>query len=192
LQPASPAAETEPAPIVVSEDFDGGSAGQFQSKSGLWRVDGSKYVATQQHVGQNLLTLVSLDRALPERADVRVTFNADPTTSTRWSNAFIVFDYQSPTDYKFAGALVGVDQWVIGRMTSRGYAIDKSVRATIQSGKDYELQVLLDGSKATLKAGASEISHTYSGALQRGQLGLATLRGNARFDGFSAREFRDS
>ena len=118
-----------------------------------------------------------------------MTFNADSMTSARWSNAFIVFDYKSPTDYKFAGAFVGIDYWTIGRMTPLGYVMDKSVREQIDAGTDYELQLLLEGSTATLKVdGVTKVSHTYDDSLQLGRLGLATLRGNARFDDLSVRE----
>lgn len=176
--------------LAVKHDFDDGASGKLAPKAGLWRVDGSKYVAQPQTIDQNLVSLLSLDRELPEKVEAKVTFNADASTSTRWSNAFLIFDYRGPTDYKFAGAFLGIGQWAIGRMTPRGYAIDTSLRDGIEAGKDYTLHVRLDGANvAMIVDGVAKVSHTYTAPLQNGQLGLATLRGNARFDDFSVEEF---
>ena len=60
-----------------------------------------------------------------------MTINAEEIDlGPRWSNAFIVFDYQSPTDFKFAGAFVGVDRWAIGHSAdnANGYNNDASFR----------------------------------------------------------------
>lgn len=175
--------------LSIEEDFNDGTADDFSPQAGKWSITGNKYLAEQETRIQNVVSLLQITDPLPSSLEFAVTFSSDPITSSRWSNAFIVFDYKSPTDYKFAGAFVGIDYWTIGRMTPRGYVMDKSIREQIDSDTDYELRLLLEGSTATLKVGGvTKVSHTYDDSFQDGELGLATLRGNARFDGLSVRE----
>ena len=175
--------------LSVEENFDGVVADVFRPQTGKWSVSGNRYLAERQTVDENVVSLLQIDDPLPSSLEFQVTFNADPVTTTRWSNAFIVFDYKSPTDYKFAGAFVGINLWTIGRMTPRGYVMDTTLREPIESGTDYRLRLLIEGSTATLLVdGDTRVSHTYSDSFQDGDLGLATLRGNASFDDLSVEE----
>ena len=175
--------------LQVQEDFDDGTAEQFSSQSGNWVVEGSEYLATAQRSDQNVISLLQVEEQLPLNMDVRVTFNADPIAGTRWSNAFIVFDYKSPTDFKFAGAFVGIDHWTIGRMTARGYVMDAAVSERIDANVDYDLHLQIEGNSVTLNVGGVEkVGHIFDETLNDGELGLVTLKGNCRFDDFSARE----
>ena len=47
--------------------------------------------------------------------------NATSAVGTFYSNGFIIFDYKSPTDFKYAGAFVGNQQWVIGHRDGSGW-----------------------------------------------------------------------
>ncbi len=182
---------------AIEEDFNDGNDGPFTPRTGNWSVVGQEYFAQRQAGSSTVISTLQTDEALPENLDVRVTFNADPATATRWSNAFIIFDYNSPTDFKFAGAFVGINRWVIGHMTDRGYKIDSSFRQQINAGTDYDVQVLLEGNRVTLRSRTSPSSSYETKTsfifdsvddFTGGQLGLATLRASTRFDDFSASE----
>ncbi len=69
----------------------------------------------------------------------------------RYSNGFIIFDYQTATDFKFAGAYAGTNQWIMGRRTTSGWVVNASLNASIDALTDYRLQVdILEDSEATL------------------------------------------
>ena len=108
----------------------------------------------------------------------------------------MIFDYHSPTDFKFAGTFVGIDQWVIGHSANNadGYAVDKVFAERIDALTDYRMQLLIEGSSVTLNVHdgtqyVSKVAHTYgeTDSLQDGSLGLGTLKGRARFDDFRVR-----
>ena len=45
------------------------------------------------------------------------------------ANAYVIFDYFSPTDFKFAGIDVSTNKIVIGHRTAAGWVIDAAGRA---------------------------------------------------------------
>ena len=51
-------------------------------------------------------------------------------------NGVIIFDYQSPTDFKFAGAYFGSGKWLIGHRNGAGWKKDVSVDADIEIETD--------------------------------------------------------
>src|SRR5207237_7323889 len=61
------------------------------------------------------VTILSIGGAWPSALEFDVVMNAPPPSSPyASSNGFIIFDYQGPTNFKFAGGFLGVQQWVIG------------------------------------------------------------------------------
>jgi subtilisin family serine protease len=180
--------ETPPPPsggatYPLSEDFEDGVADDFVVQAGTAAVDGGLYQVTAATSGDGVSTINFAD-ALPSDIEVLATINVDPAGSGRYSNGLIIFDYQSATNFKFAGAYAGGDQWVIGRRTSAGWVTDATASGVIDAQTDYDLRVVLDSTgKATLFAGGVEqTSYTYSGVLTDGAVGVGTWNAVCRFD----------
>ena len=53
--------------------------------------------------------------------------NAPPVRAGYYSNGFILFDYQGPTNFKYAGSCIGNQQWVIGHRDGTGWHDDAAV-----------------------------------------------------------------
>ncbi|MCY2987312.1 MAG: hypothetical protein NTY19_05530 [Planctomycetota bacterium] len=149
-----------------------------------WSIVGTSTFAVQVHAGdQNVIRVLQTDAPLPANTEFRVTFN--PRSTEQWSgaNALMVFDYKSPTDFKYAGAFVSINRWAIGRMTERGYTIDKTVPGEFQSGSDYHLALRIEGETVSLTAdGIAKLSHTFPEPLPKGRLGLLSWNNTSRFN----------
>jgi len=141
-----------------------------------------------QQVDLNVVRLIRTEDPLPTSLELGVTFNVEPAMIDRWRNALIVFDYKSPTDFKFAGAFVGIDNWAIGRMTERGYVFDRLVRDEIDFRTDYKVRLVIDGDDVVLKVDDMPlISHSYEEPFAEGELGLLSYEGAAEFKDLEVR-----
>jgi hypothetical protein len=177
-----------PATLPHAENFDDGVADYFLARSGAWAVSGGRYGVTPAANADGISTFVI--GALPARVEIGAVINADAASAGRFSNALVIFDYQGPTDFKFAGAYVGSDQWLIGHRNSSGWITDVAASAVIDPLTDYALRVTIDNDgAATLYAdGAARVSFRFSGSLTDGAVGLGASNALARFDDFSVQE----
>jgi subtilisin family serine protease len=179
-----------PGALPLLEDFDDGAADHLQRHSGLASVSGGEYHVTPLTGGDAVSTLLVSD-PLPQHLEIEASFNADPVTAGRFSNGFLIFDYHGPADFKFAGAYVGGDQWLIGRRNASGWIIDASVAATIEALTDYHLQLTIEaGGYATLyEGGVPRVAYSFADVLTDGAAGVGTQNALARFDNLALREF---
>ncbi len=179
-----------PTSIPHFEDFDDGVADHLLVRSGLTGVAGGRYQITPQLNGDGVSTLVLSDPP-PTNVELTTTFNADGVSSGRLSNAMVIFDYVNATDFKFAGAYVGVNQWVIGHRDASGWVKDRFVSATIHALADYDLRVTLegDGTATLFVGGVEQVSHAFGESLTDGDMGLGTWNALARFDHFAVKSY---
>ncbi len=72
----------------------------------------------------------------------------------RWqgmqSNAYLIFDYVSPTDFKFAGVNISTNKIEMGYRTADGWLIDTSTNYWLKPDTNYNLLLALNGTTATL------------------------------------------
>jgi hypothetical protein len=135
-------------------------------------------------VGQDAISTLLIEDPLPTDLELQTTINADPGTSNFLSNAFVIFDYQGPTDFKFAGAYVGANKWLIGHRTASAWVMLNSAASTINTLTDYDLRVVIENdSYVTLYAnGVQQVTHSFSESLTDGEVGLGTRNAISRFD----------
>ncbi len=178
-----------PGPLPLSENFDDGVADHLSPAQGFGGVVDSRYFVSAFDNADGV-SLFNISGALPDKLSFSAIFNANDATSMQLSNAFLIFDYHSATDFKFAGAYLGSDQWIIGRRTTAGWMTDAYVTSTIDPLVDYELQVVIEGSgRVTLHTGdVTLVSFTYVQTLNDGALGLGMRDATARFDNVSIDE----
>ncbi len=96
----------------------------------------------------------------------------------------MILDYHSPTDFKFAGACAGSDDWVIGRRTASGWQTDAILSEPIQASTDYHLQVIVQGDdQVTLVVDEVErVVHQFADPVTDGEVGLGTWEAISQFD----------
>jgi hypothetical protein len=186
IRPLIVAGDTSPGELPVSDDFDDLLAEHFAPELGQWSITLGQYVVTPDPDADGV-SLLSLSDGLPDDLRLSVTFNSDDIPGERFSNGFVIFDYQSPTDFKFAGGFATRDEWAIGHRTVDGWVTDVVITAAIDPFTDYTLNVEIhEGSRVTLSVGELTVEHVYSESVTDGEIGLGSYNSVVRFDDFTA------
>jgi predicted outer membrane repeat protein len=151
--------------------------------------DTNSLQATRPSPGARPVATVDIDPALVAATNtfnVTVNVNVSPGNGTSfWSNAVVIFDYQSPTNYKFAGLFQGRDQLIAGKVSNGAIFYSKAKRFVTQANTTYPLSVTIDraaGSVSVTSAGGPVVTHTYNNGISTGAIGIGTLNANAKFD----------
>jgi hypothetical protein len=107
------------------------------------------------------------------------------------SNGYLIFDYVSATDFKFAGVDATTGKLEIGHSNGSTWTIDASVAAGIAAGKTYSLLLSINNNLAMLILNnTTTISFTYAWrvingvnlGLNYGGTGIGTNNSTATFD----------
>ena len=168
---------------LLTEDFDDGTANNFVSTRGAWSVSDDRY-QVQTTRGNSTSTVNVMD--LLDDFNVAATINLQEGGPT--NNAFLVFDFKSEDEYKFAGAVEGVDQWRIGHYTADdGFVTDERISQTVDVDTDYQVRVSIKGGFVNLVVdGSSVLTHNYGEgedeSLADGDIGFHARRSHAQFD----------
>src|SRR3954469_24013031 len=114
------------------------------------------------------------------------------------ANAYVIFDYFSPTDFKFAGIDVALNKAVVGHRTATGWVIDATgvVTGNVRDGRDgryYGIQVIVNGLVVRVFVDGSEkLSYQYlpryidgiAYGLNMGLVGVGSNNARGTFDDF--------
>ena len=168
--------------IAHSENFNHQDDGAFETVRGQSRVAAGQMhlIADENDVAISVLD----DESLPERTQTRMytTVRSDAIRG-RWYNGFVVFDFESPDNFKYAGAWAGANRWAIGEVVDGEFTDVTSVAAAIGEGPAYELQLWIEDDTATLLVdGQQKLTHAFDVVIDDGQLGVATKNAQSRFD----------
>ncbi|QDU78366.1 FG-GAP repeat protein [Polystyrenella longa] len=182
------------APLVLPyrEDFNDGSSDQFEfDQPESWSIQSSDdevflQVDASEYKGLRIGHL-NFDRPMPNSYEMSafVTSMGGPN---RWLDGFLIFDYQSPTNFKYAGMFTGVNQWVIGHYqgnwTNRLAQVDlDDVGNQIYASKAYTLHVTVDDNDVELRVdGIPTLSATFASGITNGTVGVAAQNAVTRFD----------
>jgi hypothetical protein len=133
-----------------------------------------------------------VDYLLPSYFEMLATINADKDMAGLHSNAYLIFDYQSPTDFKFAGVNPMINKLQMGHRTAEGWIVDVQNNMQLRAETDYNMLLALHGTTATLVVdGAHVLSHVFqpridedgvSHGLNRGMVGLGANNSRGRID----------
>jgi len=174
-----------------ASDSDGTLIG-FASDSGSWIVEGGRLSVSPESLGGDAVSVYYVDSVLPQYFEIEAIINAAKPTAGWKSNAYIIFDYQNPTDFKFAGVNISTDKIELGHRTADGWIVDEQVPVQVKPDLDYHLLLSINGLVATLVVDGSELfTHVYetrideygvSWGLNGGMVGLGANNSTARID----------
>ncbi len=161
-------------------DFTTGIPSPFGPTSGSWSLASGSYQGTPS--SGTAVSLFSIKSQQSTYEQLQATVNTQ-------SEAGLVYDYVSSTNFKFAAVLAQTGQVVLGHMTSQGLVNDVVASKGVRLGQNAILAVTLGGSSVTLYLnGVSAITESYSGSsLAAGQLGLFASGGAGKFNDFMVR-----
>jgi subtilisin-like proprotein convertase family protein len=177
--------------VNTSVDTDGTLFG-FAADSGSWAVENGRLSVSPEFLGGDAVSVFYVDSYLPTYFEVRATINAAKPTAGWKSNAYLIFDYVSPTDFKFAGVNISTDKIEMGRRTAAGWIIDVQTPAQVRPDRDYNLLLSINGTVATLVLDNAQVfsyafaptvdAYGVSHGLNRGMVGLGANNSTARID----------
>jgi hypothetical protein len=193
--PADPQAGNIPGgqrDVLRSASFDNGNPQGFVPASGSWSVVNGRYQVAPPSGGSDAISLFNqADTVIPNYFEMQATINAIKPLAGVKANAYLIFDYQSPTDFRYAGINVSNNSLEIGHRTASGWVLDKWTNFQLKPGTDYVVMLTVNGSTATIKAGAASVSFTYpmrvdalgiSHTLNYGLVGIGANGASAQID----------
>lgn len=195
--PADPQAGNIPGghrDVLRSASFDGNNADAFVAASGTWSVTNNAYevAPTTSSTNKDAISLFNSDVTVPSYFEISATINAVKPVAGFKANAYLIFDYFSPTDFKFAGIDVSNNKIQIGQRASWGFQVLASQNMMLKAGTDYNLLLAVNGSAVTLVVNnAQSVSHAFQPrrdadgfayGINAGMYGLGADNAKARID----------
>jgi hypothetical protein len=177
--------------VLRSASFNNGDLTAFAADSGTWTAELGALKVEPEYLGGDAVSVFYVDKALPSYFEILATIYAEKPTAGYKSNAFLIFDYQSDTDFKFAGVSASLDKIQMGHRTPEGWVVDVQTPAQIRPRTAYYLTLALHGTTATLVVNGQDVfSHTfaprvvngYSYGLNSGMVGVGAENSIGYFD----------
>jgi hypothetical protein len=180
--------------VLRSASFNTGTADMFAVDSGLWTVTSGRYQVAPESKGGDALAVFNVDKYIPNYFEMTATIRAVKPVAGYGANAYLVFDYQSATDFKFAGINVSTSKLEIGYRDATGWhvVVQTPYTTALKADTDYSLLLALNGSTATLVVqNKITLTHTFAARvdadgfqyfLNEGMVGLGANNAKAQID----------
>ncbi|HEX2136568.1 MAG TPA: hypothetical protein VHG30_11795, partial [Microvirga sp.] len=165
--PADPQAGNVPGgkrDVLRSADFNNGQLQAFAPDSGTWQVSGGALQVASTSMTSDAVAVYQVGDALPSYYEVLATLKVIKPTAGWGANSYVVFDYQSKTDFKFAGIDVATNKLVIGHRTAAGWNVlaQAVFTGSLKSDAWYHAMLSVNGLTATLSVNnASAVSYVF-------------------------------
>jgi hypothetical protein len=98
--------------VLRGADFSQGGTLEehgFAPDSGAWAIQGGSLYVTADSLREDAVSVYHVDHQFPSYFEIQAFVKTERPTAGWKANAYIIFDYQSPTDFKFAGINVSTD-----------------------------------------------------------------------------------
>jgi hypothetical protein len=138
--------------VLRSVGFNNGNPNGFFIDSGTWTVQSGSYYVEPDFKGGDALSVFNVDAYTPNYFEMLATLKPVKPTGGFKSNAYVVFDYQSATDFKFAGINVSTNKLEIGHRTAEGWIVDVQgvYPGSLKSDTAYNILLAVNGTTVTL------------------------------------------
>jgi Ca2+-binding RTX toxin-like protein len=195
--PADPQAGNIPGgkrDVLRSADFTDNQTQSFVPESGKWAVTNGRYeVSPLSGSGStDAISLWNVDAVLPSYFEIAATINAVKPTAGFKANAYVIFDYVSPTSFKFAGINVSTNKFEIGQRTASGWQVLSSINVLVKQDTDHNMLIAINGNTVTaVLNGKQSLSYAYQPRadadgftylIRDGMVGLGGDNARARID----------
>ncbi len=179
--------------VLRSANFNNGTADGFSADSGNWEVTSGRFQVTPSTIGGDAVSVFYVDDQIARYYEVQATVNAVKPTAGFKANGYLIFDYQSATDFKFAGIDVSTNKLVMGHRDASGWKIDVQKNMQLKAGQDYNMLLSVNGVTATLVidnssknvlsfAFSPRVIDGYSFDLNTGMVGIGGNNSRAQID----------
>jgi Ca2+-binding RTX toxin-like protein len=139
-----------PRDVLRSAAFTNGQMNGVLPVSGTWTVSNNAMTAAPTSVGTSSFAVFDVNNYLPNYYEVTASVTAGKPNGGYNSNGYLIFDYLSPTDFKFAGIDASTNKVEIGHRTTSGWVIDNWITAQITPNTIYSLFAAINGTTVTV------------------------------------------
>lgn len=173
----------------ATDEFDPEVADLFVADSiGSWVVTDGRYVGMPEIGMDFAASTMDLLVASASFLEIETMLQTDAI-------AGVIFDYYSPTDFKFAAISVQDNQVLIGHHTKRGWFIDATEEQVLDAGIDYRLRVSLKGTTVSVAIAETGdtigdlalLGYSFNAVVVDGAFGLLSKDGSGSFESASVK-----
>ena len=148
----------------------------FAVDSGVWEVTAARCSVAAASLGQDAAAVFYVDEYLPVYYEIAAQIRARSRPAGWKANAYVIFDYFSPTDFKFAGIDVSLNKLVMGHRDATGWVVDAQapVPGAVKADTFYDLLVAVNGTNVTVhgRTAAGVHAHVRAADLDGEPVGL--------------------
>jgi hypothetical protein len=143
--------------VLRSADFNNGSTQGFSPDSGTWTVQGGALSTSATTPGGDAVTIYHVGEQLPSYYELQATINAVKPVAGWKANSYVIFDYHSPSDFKFAGINVSLDKIQLGHRDASGWHVDvQASNVKLKPDTYYNMLVAVNGLVVTVTVDSSQ------------------------------------
>jgi Ca2+-binding RTX toxin-like protein len=131
--------------------------------SGVWEVANGVLQVSAASPNTDAVSVFNVNSYLPNYYEMQATILAIKPTAGWKANAYLIFDYFSPTDFKFAGIDVSTNKIEMGHRTAAGWIVDAFRNVLLKPDQYYNLLLSVNGTTATLAVvGQATFTYTFT------------------------------
>jgi Ca2+-binding RTX toxin-like protein len=153
-----------PRDVLRSASFNTGLAEGLAADSGTWQVSAGALQVASNSNRADAVAVYHVGDPLPSYYEVVASIKVIKPTGGWSANSFIIFDYQSKTNFKFAGLDVSTNKVVMGQRTAAGWQVltQSSFPGGMKNDTWYNLKLSVNGLTAVLMVNNQNVlNHVY-------------------------------
>jgi len=154
--------------VLRSADFNNGALQGFAVDSGTFAVTNGALSVTSTSSGDSAAVFYA-DAYLPTYYEVAADVTVTKPVAGYKANSYVIFDYWSPTDFKFAGIDVSTNKLVVGHRTTAGWITDNFTPFLARADTTYNLLIQVNGTNVIVNAGTKAFSYLYGARVVDGE-----------------------
>jgi Ca2+-binding RTX toxin-like protein len=148
--------------VLRGADFNNGSLQGFAVDSGTWEVTDGALQVSASSLNSDAAAVFNIPDYLPVYYEVQASISVIKPIGGWKANAYIIFDYESPTAFKFAGIDVSTNKLVMGHRDATGWIMDKQTPFQAKADIFYNMTLVVNGLTAMLIVDNEAVfTHTY-------------------------------
>jgi hypothetical protein len=134
--------------------------------SGTWQVSGGVLQVAATSLHGDAVAVYQIGDLLPIYYEVTASIKTIKPTAGWNANSYIIFDYVSYQDFKFAGIDVSTNKLVIGHRDASGWVYDKFTPFQGKSDQYYSVLLSVNGLAATVVVDQKALTHTFNARVE--------------------------
>ncbi len=181
---------------LQTANFNQGGLDAFAVDSGVFTINGGRLEVAPEVLGSDAAAVLYVDHILPTYFELQATINGGKPIGGLKSNAHLIFDYQGPLDFKFAGVNISTNKLQMGHRDANGWHVDVQTSSQLKPDEDYNVLLAINGVTATLVVDNDDVlTHAFapridqdgiSHGINHGFVGIGSDNSKARIDNVTA------